>query len=165
MAKDHSFDVESEVNFQEVTNAVEQSRKEITTRYDFKGSNAKIDWVLADKKITLSVENEMKLKAVVDILQGKFVKRGLSIKAIEYGNPERATGGSLRQVLTIQSGIPTDKAREIVKYIKTAKLKVQSQIQEAKVRVQSSKIDTLQETMKLLKVKNFGLDLQFTNYR
>lgn len=165
MSKDHSFDIVSQVDLQEVTNAVEQSRKEVATRFDFKGSNSAIEWNLAEKKITLKTENEQRLKALIDILQTKFAKRQVSLKCIDAAEAEKATGGSLRQVITIKQGIASDKAKEIVKAIKASKLKVQTQIQDDQVRVQAAKIDDLQSVIQLLKTQSFDLDLQFINYR
>lgn len=165
MAKDHSFDIVSQVDLQEVTNAVEQSRKEVATRFDFKGSNSVIEWNLEEKKITLKTEHELRLKALRDILETKFSKRHVSLKCIDEGELEKATGGTLRQVLTIKQGIEADKAKEIVKAIKAAKTKVHTQIQDDQVRVQAAKIDDLQETIQLIKTQDFGIDLQFINYR
>ena len=164
-SKDHSFDIVSEVNFQEVTNAVDQARKEILTRFDFKDSKTSIDWNLTEKTVTIGTDNDYRLKAVTDILYGKFTKRGVSLRSLEPGSVEKATGGTLRQVITIRKGIPSEKAKEIVRFIKESKLKVQGQIQEDQVRVQSAKIDDLQDVIKLLRNQNFGLDLQFINYR
>ena len=165
MAKDHSFDIVSEVDFQEVNNAVDQCKKEVFQRYDFKGSNSVIEWDLQAKTITLQTETDMRLKALGDILQTKLAKRQVSLKAIEFGTAEKAAGGTLRQVLQVRHGIPSEKAKEIVKFIKTSKLKAQPQIQQEQIRVQSAKIDTLQEVMQLVKGKGFGIDLQFINYR
>lgn len=165
MSKDHSFDIVSQVDLQEVTNAVEQARKEILTRYDFKGSQSVIDWNRTEKKVTLQTESEMRMKAIKDSLTVKFAKRNVSLKAIKYGPEEKASGGSVRQVLTIEPGIPKETAKEIVKLMKDSKIKVQAQIQEDQVRVQSAKIDFLQEAIQLLKTKTFDTDLQFINYR
>jgi hypothetical protein len=165
MSKDHSFDIVSQVDLQEVTNAVEQSRKEVATRFDFKGSNSLIEWDLQEKKITLKTENEMRLKSLRDILDIKFAKRQVSLKSIEEAEVEKATGGTVRQVLTIKQGIASDKAKEIVKAIKAGKMKVQALIQEEQVRVQAGKIDDLQAVIQVVKAQNFGLDLQFINYR
>ena len=165
MSKDHSFDIVSQVDLQEVTNAVEQARKEVATRFDFKGSNTQIEWNLQEKKITLKTENELRLRSVRDILDTKFAKRHVSMKCIEEAPLENATGGSVRQVLTIKQGIESDKAKEIVKFIKASKLKGQAQIQEDQVRVQAGKIDDLQSVIQLLKTQDFGIDLQFINYR
>jgi cyclic-di-GMP-binding protein len=164
-SKDHSFDAVSEVNWQEVDNAVQQARKELAQRFDFKDSQSSIDFDKAAKTITLKTENEFRLKSVVDLLQTKLVKRNVSLKAMEFGPQETISGGSLKQVITVRSGIPTDKAREIVKNIKDLKMKVQAQIQENQVRVQAQKIDDLQTVIGFLRGRDFGVDLQFLNFR
>jgi len=138
---------------------VDQSKKEVFQRYDFKGSNSVIEWDLQAKTITLQTENDMRLKALGDILQTKLAKRQVSLKAIEFGTAENAAGGTLRQVLQVRHGIASEKAKEIVKFIKTSKLKAQPQIQQDQIRVQSAKIDTLQEVMQLVKGKGFGIFL------
>lgn len=165
MAKDHSFDIVSEVNLQEVTNAVEQARKEIAQRFDFKDSQSRIDWNLAEKSVTIHTESDFRLKSVTDILQTKFAKRGVSVRSMDPQAVERATGGTVRQVIKIQQGIVIEKAREIVRFIKDTKLKLQPTIQENQVRVQSAKIDALQELIGILRGHDFGIDLQFINYR
>jgi cyclic-di-GMP-binding protein len=165
VSKDHSFDIVSQVDLQEVTNAVEQSRKEVATRFDFKGSHSAVEWNLQDKKITLKTENELRLKSLRDILDIKFAKRHVSLKCIDAGELEKATGGTVRQVLTIKQGIEAEKAKSIVKAIKASKLKVQTQIQDDQIRVQAAKIDDLQAVIQQLKTEDFGLDLQFINYR
>ncbi len=165
MAKDHSFDIVFEINFQEINNAVEQSKKEIATRYDFKDSNSSIKWDLTDKKIEINTENEFRLRSIIDIIQTKFAKRGVSLRSWDPQEVEKALGGTVRQVIKILHGIAIDKAKEIVRYIKDSKIKAQAQIQSDQVRVQSAKIDNLQEVQQLVKGKNFGLDLQFINYR
>jgi len=165
-SKDHSFDVVSEVDMQELDNAVIQVKKEIAQRFDFKDSMASVDLNKSEKKITLKAENEYKLKTVVDMLQLKCTKRNVSLKALGFGAVETGhVGGSVNQVVTVQSGIPSDKAKEIVKTIKDAKMKAQASIQSDQVRVQSLKIDELQSAIGLLKSKDFGLDLQFINFR
>jgi cyclic-di-GMP-binding protein len=165
-SKDHSFDAVSEVNMQEVDNAVQQAVKEITTRFDFKGVNATIELDKAEKKITLKGDNEHRMKTLIDILQTKFVKRAVSLKSLDHGKLETGmTGGSVKQVLTIKQGLESNKAKEIVSYIKELKMKVQAQIQEKQVRVQAVKIDDLQAVMAALRKKDFGVDLQFTNFR
>ena len=165
-SSDHSFDVVSEVNMQEVDNAVQQAKKELAQRFDFKGSNSSIDLDKTEKTITLKTESEFRLKTLIDLLQTKCVKRGVSLKALQFGKLETGLiGGSVKQVITIQSGIPSEKAKEIVRGIKDLKLKVQAQIQESQVRVQASKIDDLQAVIAFLRQKNFELDLQFVNYR
>lgn len=158
-----SFDVVSQVNLQEVENAVNQARKEIAQRYDFKDTRTEIAW---DKKaITIVSESEFKVKAVVDVLQSKLVRRGVSLKSLKYAPIEPAAGGRARQVIEIQQGIDPERAREIVKVIKDSKLKVQAQIQADQVRVSGKKKDDLQEVIRLLREQDFGLPLQFVNFR
>lgn len=164
-SKEHSFDVVSQVDLQEVSNAVDQARKEIATRFDFKDSKTQIDWNKDEKTLTLHTESDFRLKAVTDILQTKFAKRGVSLKAMEPQAVERATGGTVRQVIKLRQGIPSEKAKEIVKFIKETKLKVQPTIQGEQVRVSSVKIDFLQDILQHLRKQDFGLDLQFINYR
>ncbi|HET7903963.1 MAG TPA: YajQ family cyclic di-GMP-binding protein [Candidatus Eisenbacteria bacterium] len=163
MAGDNSFDVVSDVNLMEVSNAVQQAVKEIKQRFDFKGSVS--DITLEKETLTLTSDDETKLKAVVDILQTKLVKRGVSLKALEYGAVQPAAKGSVRQVVTIKKGISTEKAKEIVKFIKGSGVRVQATIQEDQVRVSGKKRDDLQAIIQLLKGRDFGIDLQFTNYR
>ncbi|NKB81135.1 MAG: YajQ family cyclic di-GMP-binding protein [Nitrospirales bacterium] len=165
MADQFSFDVVSEVDMQEVKNAVDQTMKEIHQRFDFKGSKTDLTLKEKEKELEVLSDDEYKLQSVLDIVKGKFVKRNVSLKAITYGKIEQALGGTVRQTLTIQSGLPDDKAKAIVKAIKEQKLKAQGQIQGTQVRVQSKSKDELQAVMTLLKQKDFGLDLQFTNYR
>ncbi len=163
MAEDFSFDIVSRVDFQEVENALGQVRKEIGQRFDFKSSPVTIT---RDKeKITITAEDEFKMKAVVDILQGKFVKRSVPLKNIQYSKPEQALGGTVRKTLTITSGIPTEKTKEVVKFIKEKKVKVQASIQADQIRVSSKSKDDLQKMIKLLRDQDFGIDLQFANYR
>jgi len=162
---DSSFDVVSQVNMAEVTNAVDQAMREIKQRYDFRGSVSSIELNQKEGKLTLTSDDEMKLKSVVDVLQGKLVKRNVSLKALVYGKVESASGGTARQEITLQQGIPQEKAKEIVKTIKDAKLKVQAQIQGDQLRITGKKKDDLQTVIALLKEKDFGLPLQFTNYR
>lgn len=164
-SKDHSFDIVSQTDPQEVTNAVEQAKKEIAQRYDFKDSKSRIDWNKTEESLTLLTESDLRLRSVIDILQTKLVKRGVSIKALEYQSPEKASGGSLRQVIKIRQGIPTEKAREIIEAIKETKIKAQARIQENQVRVQAPKIDDLQELIQRLRRMEFGLDLEYINYR
>ena len=158
-----SFDVVSRIDMQEVKNAVNQARKEISQRYDFKKSKSTID--MDEDSITIVSDDDYKLKAVVDILQSKLVKRKVSLKALSYGKVEPASGGLVRQKISLQQGIPMEKAKEMVKYIKSTKIKAQSQIQQDQLRISSKKRDILQECMGLLKEKDVGLDLQFTNLR
>lgn len=161
---ENTFDIVSKVDLQEVSNAIQNSLKEIHTRFDLK--NTKSDIQLEGKDaIVLSSSDEYKLKAVNDILQSKLVKRGVPLKALTYGAIEPAAGSTVRQKITMQQGIPTEKAREIVKVIKDSKKKVQASIQGDTVRVSGKDRDTLQEIIALLKQKDFGIDMQFMNYR
>lgn len=165
-SKDHSFDVVSEVSMQEVDNAVTQAKKELDQRFDFKGSHSSIELDKTEKTITLKTENEYRLKTLVDLVQTKCVKRGVSLKALDYGKIESGmVGGSVKQVVKIQNGIVSDKAKEIVKSVKDTKLKVQAQIQGDQVRVQAPKIDDLQAAIGHLKRQDFGIDLQYVNFR
>lgn len=164
-ANENSFDVASEVNLQEVANAIQQALKEVTTRYDLKGSHTVLELDAKAKTIALATQDDYKLKAVTEILQQKLVKRGVSLKALTYGTVESAAGGTVRQTVTLQSGIGSDKAREIVRVIKDSKKKVQAAIQGEVVRVSGKDRDTLQEIIILLRGHDFGLDLQFINYR
>lgn len=163
MAKDNSFDIVSKTDYAEVTNALNQTSKEISQRFDFKGSKATVE--LADKDLVMSAEDETKLRNMNDILQSKLVKRGVSIKALDYQKIEPAAGGTVRQAVKIQQGIPIEKAKEVVKFIKDNKYKVQASIQGETVRVSGKDRDTLQEVIAGLKAKDFGIDMQFDNYR
>lgn len=163
MAKENSFDIVSKTDFAEVTNALNQTSKEISQRFDFKGSKATVE--LQDKDLLLAAEDETKLRNMNDILQSKLVKRGISLKALDYQKIEPAAGGTVRQTVKIQQGIPTDKAKEVVKFIKDGKYKVQASIQGETVRVSGKDRDTLQEVISALKGKDFGIDMQFDNYR
>lgn len=165
MAKDCSFDIVSKTDLAEVTNAINQALTEISQRYDFKGSKSEITLDQKAEAINILSDNELKLKSVIDILQSKLIKRGVSIKALEYGTVERASGDMARQTISLQQGIPIEKAKEIVKIIKNLKVKVQGSIQEDQIRVSGKKRDDLQEVMALLKEKDFDIDMQFTNYR
>lgn len=160
---DSSFDIVSEIDQQEVKNAVAQALKEIQTRYDLKDSKSNIE--IGDKEFTLTSVDEYKLKAVRDILESKLLKRGISIKALTYKDPEPALGGTVRQKVAMQSGIPIEKAREIVKLIKNSKMKVQAAIQGDQLRVSGKSRDDLQAVMNLLRGSNLDIDMQFTNYR
>ena len=161
---ENSFDIVSKVDMQEVTNAVQQTLKEIHTRYDLKDSKSDIQ-LDAKEGLTLASADEYKLKSVIDVLQGKLVKRGISLKALSYGAIEPAAGATVRQKISLQQGIPIEKAREIVKVVKNSKLKVQASIQGDFVRVSGKDRDTLQQVIALLKQSDFGIDMQFTNYR
>ncbi len=165
MAEQSSFDVVSTVEMQEVKNAIDQTMKEIGQRFDFKGSKSELTLKEKEKTIEVLADDEYKLKAVLNILKGKCVKRNVSLKALNYGKVEQALGGTVRQNITIQSGIPDDKAKAITKTIKESKLKVQAQIQGDQVRVQSKSKDDLQAVIALLKEQDFGIDLQYVNYR
>jgi uncharacterized protein YajQ (UPF0234 family) len=161
---ENTFDIVSKVDLQEVSNAIQNSLKEIHTRFDLK--NTKSDIQLDGKDaLVLTSADEYKLKAINDILQGKLVKRGVPLKALSYGVVETAAGSTVRQRITMQQGIPTEKAREIVKAIKDSKKKVQASIQGDMVRVSGKDRDTLQDIIALLKQRDFGIDMQFTNYR
>jgi cyclic-di-GMP-binding protein len=162
-AGENSFDIVSDVDLMEVSNAVQQAVKELRRRFDFKGSVSDIK--LEKETLTLTSDDESKLKSVTDILTTKLVKRAVSLKALEYGKIEPAAKGSVRQVVTIRKGIPSEKAKDIVKFIKGTGVRVQAQIQEDQVRVTGKKRDDLQAVIQAVKGKDFGLDLQFTNYR
>ncbi|HEX5031144.1 MAG TPA: YajQ family cyclic di-GMP-binding protein [Candidatus Eisenbacteria bacterium] len=162
-ASDNSFDIVSDVDLMEVSNAVQQAMKEIRQRFDFKGSVSDIK--LEKESLTLTSDDESRLKAVIDILTTKLVKRGVSLKALEYGAIQPAAKGSVRQVVTVRKGIPSEKAKDIVKFIKGTGIRVQAQIQEDQVRVVGKKRDDLQAIIQAVKGQDFGLDLQFTNYR
>jgi uncharacterized protein YajQ (UPF0234 family) len=163
MANSYSFDVVSEVNMQEVDNAVNQAVKEISQRYDFKNSKTEID--LGEDEIKISSDDEFKLNAAIEILKAKFIKRGVSPKALDFGKIEKATLGTVRQVAKIVKGISKEKAKELVSEIKGSKIKVQTQIMDNQLRVTGKEKDDLQAVIALLKSKDFGVDLQFTNYR
>jgi len=158
-----SFDVVSKVDLQEVENALNQTRKEVTQRYDLKDTKTEIAW---DKKdLVITSADDFKVQAVLDVLQSKLVRRGVPLKNLEYGKVEPAAGGRARQTITVRQGIDSDKAREIVKQVKQSGLKVQSQILEDQVRVSGKKRDDLQAVIQLLKGADFGLALQFVNFR
>jgi len=162
---DNSFDVVSKVEMPEVVNAVQQALKEIHQRFDLKDSHSNIELNEKEAKITLASQDEFKLKAVVEVLQGKLVKRKVPLKALTFGTLIPAAGSTVRQEVTLQQGISTEKAREIVKTIKDSKLKVQASIQGDFVRVAGRDRDTLQSVIKLLRDTDFGIDMQFVNYR
>ena len=160
---DSSFDIVSSVNLQEVKNAIAQAMKEIQTRFDLKGSGSSVE--LQGEEIALASADEFKLKAVRDVLEERLVKRGVPLKALSYGSIDQALGATVRQRITLQKGIPTDKAREIVKLIKGSKLKVQAAIQGDQLRVSGKNRDDLQGVIRVLKGTDLGIDMQFTNYR
>lgn len=163
MAKDSSFDIVSQVDLQEVSNAVNQAQKEISQRYDLKDSKTQID--LDEATIKITTDDEFHLNSVVDVLKTRLVSRKVAIRNLSYGKVEDASGGSVRQVITINQGISTEKAKAIVKDIKAAKLKVQAAIQGDSVRVSGKNKDDLQAVMALLRENDYQLELQFNNYR
>jgi cyclic-di-GMP-binding protein len=158
-----SFDIVSKIEMQEVDNAVNQTVKEIIQRYDFKGSKSEV--TLEKEGIKIHTEDDFRLKAIVDILQSKFLKRGLSLKSLDYGKVEPSSGSMVRQLITIQQGISKEKAKEIIAVVKETKLKVQAQIQDDQVRVTGKNIDDLQEAIQLLKGKDLNVEMQFINFR
>jgi cyclic-di-GMP-binding protein len=161
---ENSFDIASTIDVQEVQNAIQMALKEVHTRFDLKDSHSEIQLEGKDA-IVVSSKDDYKLKAVNDVLQAKLVKRGVPVKGLTYGAVEAAAGGTARQRIAMQQGIPIEKAREIVKTIKDSKKKVQASIQGDTVRVSGKDRDTLQEIMSLLRQRDFGIDMQFTNYR
>jgi uncharacterized protein YajQ (UPF0234 family) len=163
MAAENSFDVACKIDMQEVTNAIDQARRDIGTRYDLKGAKNEIEIEKMD--ITISSTDDMKVKAVLDILQSKLHRRGIDLKALTINDPEQAGGGLVRQKITLQDGVPMEKAKEIVRLIKDSKIRVQASIQEKQVRVAGKNRDDLQAVIALLKGKDLGIALQFTNYR
>jgi uncharacterized protein YajQ (UPF0234 family) len=165
MADTSSFDIVSNVDLQEVDNAVNQARKEILQRYDFKGSKSSIDLNQKEKELILHSDDDFKLKSVLDVLQGKLIKRGVPIKSLEYGPVEASSGGTVRQVIRIRIGIDKDSAKQIIKMIKDTKLKVQAQIMEDQVRVTGKNKDDLQSIIALVRKADLPFAVQFTNYR
>jgi cyclic-di-GMP-binding protein len=166
MANTASFDITSGVDLQEVDNAVNQARKEVAQRYDFKGSRAAIDLDRNANTLTLTADDDMKMTALWEILQGRMVRRGVPTKNLTPGDVERAANDTVRRVITLQQGVPTEAAKDIVKFLKDHKLKkVQASIQADQVRVSSPSKDELQEAMRLLREHDFGVALQFGNYR
>ena len=163
MAAENSFDVACKIDMQEVTNAIDQARRDIATRYDLKGSKNEITPEKMD--IVLTSSDDMKLKAVLDILESKLHRRGIDLKALTINDPVQAGGGVVRQKITLQDGVPMEKAKEIVRLIKDSKIRVQASIQEKQVRVAGKNRDDLQAVIALLKGKDLGIALQFTNYR
>jgi uncharacterized protein YajQ (UPF0234 family) len=158
-----SFDIVSKVDMQEVDNAVNQAVKEIGQRYDFKGSKSEIS--RENDSIKILADDDYKLKAVIDVLQSKFIKRAISIKSLKYGKVEQASGGMARQLITVQQGISKEKGKEIIAVIKESKLKVQAQIQDDQVRVTGKNRDDLQDAIQLLKGKDLEVEMQFVNFR
>ena len=163
MAAENSFDIVCKVDMQEVANALDQTRREVDTRYDLKG--AKNDVALDKTDIVVTTADEMKLKAIVDILQSRLHKRGVPLKALTYGDVQDAAGGTKKQKISLQQGIPIEKAREIVRLIKDSKVKVQASIQEDKVRVAGKNRDDLQKIIGMVKEKDLGIAVSFDNYR
>ena len=158
-----SFDVVSSVDLQEVKNAIAPATKEIQTRFDLKATGSSVE--LTGEELLLTSSDDFKLKAVREILEGRLVKRGVPLKALSFGEPEKALGGTVRQRVTLQKGIPTEKAREMVKIIKGTKLKVQAAIQGDQLRVSAKNKDDLQSVMRTLRESDLGIDMQFTNRR
>jgi len=165
MADTFSFDIVSEVNLQEVDNAINQARKEIGQRYDFKGSKSSIELNTKEKTLTLVSDDEFKLKSVVDVLEDKLIKRGVPIKALDFGIAEQAAGNTVRQAVTLRVGIDKENAKTIVKMIKDLKLKVQAQIMDDQIRVSGKNKDDLQAAMKAVRSADLTFAVQFTNYR
>jgi cyclic-di-GMP-binding protein len=163
MAQQNSFDIVSEVDRAEMTNAINQTIKEVRQRFDFKGSSATV--AMEAQELVLTAEDETKLRNMNDIFQQKLVRRGVPLKALSYGDVDPAAGGTVRQRVQIQQGIPQDKAKEVVKFIKDSKAKVQASIQGDVVRVSGKDRDTLQDIIAKLKGKDFGIHMQFSNYR
>lgn len=158
-----SFDIVSQINLQEVDNAINQARKELATRYDFRGSKSRIDW--DQEKIDLVADDDFKMRALVDIVKEKAVRRSIDVRALDIGKAEDAAGGLRKCVIKLRQGVPIEKARDMVKAIKDAKMKVQAQIQEDQVRVSGKKRDDLQEAIVLIRNKGYDLPLQFVNFR
>ncbi len=165
MATNHSFDIVSEIDFQEVDNAVNQAIKEITQRYDLKDSHTTIELNKKDKFLNIHTKDDYSLKQSIDILQSKFIKRGISIKALKYEDVETASGGTLKQKILLQSGISKENAKIITKMIKESKLKVNAQIQDEQVRVSAPKIDDLQSVIKLIREADLNFPTQFVNLK
>jgi cyclic-di-GMP-binding protein len=163
VASEASFDVVSRIDRQELDNALNQARKEIENRFDFKNSKTSIE--ADDKKITIVSDDELKMRNVVDVVQGKAVKRGIDIKAFEFGSVEPAAGGTVRQIVTLRSGIPKENSKALTEKIKSLKLKVTAQYQDEQIRVSSKSRDDLQKVIAALKDMDFELPLQFVNYR
>jgi uncharacterized protein YajQ (UPF0234 family) len=165
MAAENTFDIVSKIDIQEVRNAIDQAMKEIRQRFDLKDSHSEVSLVDSDKEIQLASAGEYKLEAVKEILGQKLVKRGVSLKNLTYGKLEQGSGQSVRQKITLQQGIPSEKAKEIVRLVKDSKKKAQASIQGDTVRISSKDRDELQAIIALLRGKDLGVELQFTNYR
>ncbi|MBM4171430.1 MAG: YajQ family cyclic di-GMP-binding protein [Ignavibacteria bacterium] len=165
MPANHSFDIVSEINFQETDNAVNQAIKEINQRYDLKDSNTIIELNKKEKQIVITTKDDYSRKQTIDILQSKFIKRNIALKAMKYQEPESAASGRLKQIINLQNGISKENGKLIIKLIKESRLKINSQIQDEQVRVSASKIDDLQLIIKLIKEADFNFPVQFTNYK
>lgn len=165
MAQEFSFDIVSKVDLQAVDNSINSANREISTRFDFKGSCSRLELDKKNNTVTLFADDEGKLKSVVDILQGRLVKQGVSLKALDYGAIEQAERGTVRQVAKIVQGIPSEKAKEIIRCIKDSKIKVTPSLQGEQVRVASRSKDDLQSCMALIRPKDFGVPIQFSNFR
>ena len=165
MAKSCSFDIVSEVNMAEVLNAVNQAVTEIRQRYDFKGSKSEIKLEEKENQLVIVSDDEYKLKSVIDVLQSKLVRREVSLKALDYGKVEQAGGNTVRQIIGLQKGIPQDKGKEIVKFLKTLDVKVQGQVMDDQVRVSGKNRDDLQTVISAVKEKDFDISISFINYR
>ncbi|MFZ5906335.1 MAG: YajQ family cyclic di-GMP-binding protein [Nitrospirota bacterium] len=165
MADEHSFDIVSRVDMQEVMNAVQQAAKELSQRFDFKGSKSNIELQKEHGEIILVSDDEYKLKSLTEILKNKLVKRAVSLKALNFGRIEKAAGDTVRQVVTLQQGLSPERAKDIVKLVKDMKLRVQSEIQKDQVRIRAKKIDDLQAVIQMLKGKEFEFHIEFINYR
>ena len=165
MAQNHSFDIVSEIDFQEVDNAVNQATKEIQQRYDLKDSHTEIELNKKDKFLNINTKDDYSRKASVDILQSKFIKRGISIKALKYDEPETASGGRVKQKINLQSGISKENAKKITTLIKNSKLKVNAQIQDEQIRVQAPKIDDLQAVIKMVREAELDFPTQYVNMK
>lgn len=165
MAHQNSFDIVSEVNLQEVDNALNQARKEISQRYDFKDSKTLIEYNTKEKQISIHTIDEFHLKSAVDVVQSKLIKRGISLKALRYGTVEPAANSSVRQLITLIIGIDKEDARAVIKLIKDSKIRVQAQIMDDQVRVSGKDKDDLQAVIKLIRETDFSFPVQFVNYR
>jgi len=165
MASTYSFDIVSQVDLQEADNAINQALKEIQQRYDFKGTNSTIELDKKENAIKIDSDDEYRLKQVIEVVESKLIKRGISLKALSYGDIEQGTRGTARQTITLQSGIDKENAKKITKLIKDEGLKVQAQIQDDQVRVTGKSKDDLQAVMQVLKGADLSFDMQFTNYR
>ena len=165
MATEYSFDAVSRVDMSEVHNAVQQTTKEVATRFDFRGSKAGVELDAKANTLTLVADDAQQLRSLLELLQQRLAKRGVSLRALDAGNPEAAGGNTLRQVITLRQGIPIEKAREMSRLLRESKLKVTSQFQQDQLRVTGAKKDDLQAAMTLLRQQDLDLDLQFVNYR